>query len=270
MQDLTVTLVQRELAWEQPEDNRRQIGESIAAHASDSDLIVLPEMFTTGFSMNALANAEEPGGATEGWMAQLAREYNCAITGSIAVSPAFGRPESGAPPEAAPEVYNRMLFVTPDCCHYYDKRHLFRMAGEHKRYSEGSERVIVQWRGWRILLQVCYDLRFPVFSRNRGDYDLALYVANWPDSRRLHWRSLLVGRAIENQACVVGVNRVGSDANGLDYSGDSLAVKADGILALDMGPDDAVSSVSFSGPEIHQYRTGFPFATDADDFEIKF
>ena len=270
MQDLTVTLVQRELAWEQPEDNRRQIGMSIDEHAIHSDLIVLPEMFTTGFSMNALANAEEPGGATEQWMAQLARKHNCAITGSIAVTPGIGRPGSDTSPQAAPEVYNRMLFVTRVTSHHYDKRHLFRMAGEHKRYSEGGKRVIVHWRGWRILLQVCYDLRFPVFSRNRGDYDMALYVANWPDTRRLHWRSLLVGRAIENQACVIGVNRVGSDANGLEYSGDSLAVRADGTLALDMGPKNAVSNTRLSGTELIEYRTRFPFATDADDFEIEF
>ena len=129
--------------------------------------------------MNAIANAEQPGGATEQWLQALARDYDCALTGSVAVHGEDG-------------VYNRMLFVTPEGVSYYDKRHLFRMAGEHKRYRSGSERVIVNWRGWRILLQVCYDLRFPVFSRNRDDYDLALYVANWPTPRRLHWRQLLL------------------------------------------------------------------------------
>ncbi len=183
MRDLDVSLIQCELAWENPGDNRAQIGEVIAGLDGPTDLIVLPEMFTTGFSMNALANAEEPGGATEQWLADTARQRDCAVTGSVAV-------------RAGDAVFNRMLFATPDGVQYYDKRHLFRMLGEHKRYAAGNERVIVQWRGWRILLQICYDLRFPVFSRNREDYDLALFVANWPSSRRLHWRLLVVARAI--------------------------------------------------------------------------
>ncbi len=221
MRDLKVSLIQCQLVWESPADNRKQIAESVASLDTSTDLVVLPEMFTTGFSMNALANAEQPGGATEEWLQSLANQYDCAITGSIAVHGADG-------------VYNRMLFVTPQNTHYYDKRHLFRMAGEHRRYCAGEERVIVSWRDWRILLQVCYDLRFPVFSRNLNDYDLALYVANWPEKRRSHWRQLLIARAIENQACVVGVNRLGSDANGWDYSGDSLAVAADGELLIDL------------------------------------
>lgn len=261
MQDLTVTLVQRQLAWECPEANRQHIEEAVAAKAGASDLIVLPEMFTTGFSMNALANAEAPGGATEQWMRALATEYDCAVTGSIAVA-------CDAQGEPAGQVYNRMLFVTPEACQHYDKRHLFRMAGEHRRYQAGHERVIVPWRGWRVLLQVCYDLRFPVFSRNRGDYDLALYVANWPDSRALHWRSLLVARAIENQACVVGVNRIGSDANQLNYSGDSLAVTADGTVALDMASEDRVQSVVLSGTGLEACRKQLPFLQDADVFAL--
>ena len=255
MQDMKVSLVQRQLAWEQPGDNRRQIGEAVAALEGDSDLVVLPEMFTTGFSMNALANAEEPGGPTELWLQALAGEHDCAVTGSIAV-------------RIGEAVYNRMLFVTPEQVYHYDKRHLFRMAGEHKRYAAGNDRVIVPWRGWRILLQVCYDLRFPVFSRNRGDYDLALYVANWPSSRALHWRQLLVGRAIENLACVVGVNRIGSDANGLDYSGDSLAVAADGQLLIDMQDREGTGTVCLEADRLGSYRTNFPFAADADEFTL--
>lgn len=258
MQDLNVTLVQRELAWERPGDNREQIAESLASSVDSTDLVVLPEMFTTGFSMNALANAEGPGGETEQWMRSIARAHDCAVTGSIATRP--------APDEDV--VFNRMLFVTPDGSRHYDKRHLFRMAGEHRRYREGRERVVVPWRGWRILLQVCYDLRFPVFSRNRDDYDLALYVANWPDTRRLHWRSLLVARAVENQACVVGVNRVGEDANGLRYSGDSLAIAADGGLLLDMASDRSVRSVALEAEKLGEYRRSFPFASDADRFEL--
>jgi predicted amidohydrolase len=205
--------------------------------------------------MNALANAEEPGGPTQQWMQALATEHDMALTGSIAV-------------RVGDAVFNRMLFVTPGDTNYYDKRHLFRMAGEHKRYAAGANRVIVPWRGWRILLQVCYDLRFPVFSRNRGDYDLALYVANWPSTRALHWRQLLIGRAIENLACVVGVNRIGADANGLDYSGDSLAVAADGELLADMLDQEAIATVCFDADRLGSYRAKFPFAADADDFAL--
>lgn len=255
MQDLSVTLMQRELAWEQPADNRRQIEAAIAGLDQAGDLILLPEMFTTGFSMNALANAEPPGGDTEQWLGRLARRHDCALSGSIAVRDGEG-------------VYNRMLFATPRGVRYYDKRHLFRMAGEHKRYRAGRERVIVSWRGWRILLQVCYDLRFPVFSRNRNDYDLALYVANWPAQRRQHWRQLLVARAIENLACVVGVNRIGSDANGLEYSGDSLAVAADGTLLKDMENENGTARVVLDGAALHAYRESFPCQLDADSFQL--
>jgi omega-amidase len=255
MQNLSVTLVQCELAWENPEDNRRQIGELIDSLQRKSDLIVLPEMFTTGFSMNALANAEQPGGATQQWLQALAREHDCALAGSIAVQQADG-------------VYNRLLFATPGQVQYYDKRHLFRMAGEHRRYRAGMRRVIVDWRGWRINLQVCYDLRFPVFSRNLGDYDLLLYVANWPEKRRLHWRQLLIARAIENQACVIGVNRVGEDASGLSYSGDSLAIAGDGQLLTDMQNENGAARVILDGAALEHYREQFPCQLDADSFQL--
>ena len=255
MQDLKISLVQRELAWEDPADNRRQIEDGLAELSEGSDLIILPEMFTTGFSMNAVANAEEPGGETEQWLQQLAIRKNCAITGSIAV-----RADGG--------VYNRMLFVTPEGCSHYDKRHLFSMASEDRRYQAGSERVIVTWRGWRILLQVCYDLRFPVFSRNRDDYDLAAYVANWPDSRRYHWRQLLIARAIENQCLVAGVNRIGSDAKGLNYSGDSLLVDAGGALLADLEDKKSATTITASGADLLTYREKFPFLKDRDDFSL--
>jgi predicted amidohydrolase len=256
MRNLNVTLIQCELAWEQPEDNRRQIGAIIDGTSVHTDLIVLPEMFTTGFSMNALANAEEPGGATEQWMLQLARQHHCAVTGSIAVRAGEG-------------VYNRMLFATPDSVTHYDKRHLFRMAGEDERYLPGNERVIVAWRDWRILLQVCYDLRFPVFSRNREDYDLALYVANWPAPRRHHWRQLLIARAIENLACVVGVNRIGADAKGLNYSGDSLAIAADGKILLDAQSENGAVHTVLDGAALLHYREVFPCQLDADRFQLE-
>tara|TARA_R110002110_G_scaffold415561_2_gene651016 strand:+ start:251692 stop:252441 length:750 start_codon:yes stop_codon:yes gene_type:complete len=249
-------MVQCELAWEQPRDNREHIAQLLAEQTTPSDLIVLPEMFTTGFSMNALENAEAPGGDTQQWMLSLAARYDCAICGSIAVN------DGGS-------VYNRMLFATPQGMQHYDKRHLFRMAGEHKRYSAGKDRVIVAWREWRINLQVCYDLRFPVFSRNRDDYDLMLYVANWPAVRRMHWRQLLIARAIENQACVVGVNRVGADAKGINYSGDSLAIAADGQLVADLETKNGAARVVLDGAALQHYREGFPSYLDADSFRLE-
>lgn len=255
MRDLRVTLVQHELAWERPAENRDQFEKLLACEKPETDLVVLPEMFTTGFSMNAMANAEEPAGETEDWMRELARAYDCAVTGSIAV-------------RDGDAVFNRMLFVSSEGTHHYDKRHLFRMAGEHKRYAPGVERVVVPWREWRIKLEVCYDLRFPVFSRNRNDYDLLLFVANWPAPRAHHWRALLQARAIENLAAVVGVNRIGSDANGLDYSGDSLAVDGRGQLVADLANRDALETVTFSGSALLNYRQSFPTDLDADAFSL--
>jgi predicted amidohydrolase len=248
--------VQCELVWEQPADNRRLIGEMMEQLEVATDLIVLPEMFTTGFSMNALANAEQPLGPTEQWLLEMAGKLDCAITGSIAV-------------REGDNVYNRMLFATPAGIDHYDKRHLFRMAGEHKRYAAGEERVIVPWRDWRINLQVCYDLRFPVFSRNREDYDLLLYVANWPAVRRTHWRQLLIARAIENQACVVGVNRVGADARGLDYSGDSLAIAGDGEILLDAQAAIGTYQVVLDSSALQDYREHFPCHLDSDEFDLR-
>jgi predicted amidohydrolase len=255
MRNLLVTLIQCELDWERPEDNRRQIQTRIESLPQATDLIVLPEMFTTGFSMNAVKNAEHPGGATQQWLQSLAQTYDCAITGSIAV-------------QVDGNVFNRLLFATPDGVKHYDKRHLFRMAGEDKRYRAGQKRVIVNWRGWRINLQVCYDLRFPVFSRNRGDYDLLLYVANWPATRSSHWRQLLIARAIENQSCVVGVNRVGSDANGLDYCGDSMAVASNGVILSDMKDKRDSVQLELSSQDLLLYRKQFPFHMDTDSFQI--
>ncbi len=256
MRDLAVTLVQCELAWERPEDNRRQIAALLENVSEPTDLIVLPEMFTTGFSMNTLGNAEEARGTTEQWMQEQASAHHCAITGSIAV-------------RVGENVYNRMLFASPEGIQFYDKRHLFRMAGEHKRYASGEERVTVSWRDWRINLQVCYDLRFPVFSRNQGDFDLQLYVANWPAKRSYHWRQLLIARAIENQAYVVGVNRIGSDANGLDYQGDSLAISASGEILGDLLDRSEVAQLTLSGKDLAAYREAFPCHLDADTFSLE-
>jgi omega-amidase len=220
MNNLRVSIVQGETRWHDPAGNRDYYGELIAPLHGITDLVVLPETFTSGFSNDAIGNAETMDGPTVEWIREQALKLDAAVTGSVQL-----RTEAG--------VFNRMLFATPDGgLTHYDKRHLFSFAKEHERYAAGRERVVVAWKGWNILLQVCYDLRFPVFARNRfnvdradaPDYDLALYVANWPSARAYPWKTMLRARAIENLCYVVGVNRVGTDGNGLHYSGDSAVI----------------------------------------------
>ena len=252
MRNLNVSLIQSPLVWEDAAANRELFQQHIA-NVGNTDLILLPEMFNSGFSMNATAIAEPMGGPTETWLRNMAEQYDCAIAGSIAVA-------------HGDAISNRMLFVTCEGTQYYDKRHLFRMSAEGSHYQLGSERCIVQWRDWRLCLQVCYDLRVPVWSRNKGDYDALIYVANWPAKRRYHWRQLLIARAIENQACVLGLNRIGDDNNGLSYSGDSLVVAADGELLLDAGDSEGVFSAVLDADRQNTYRRKFPSHMDGDDF----
>ena len=210
MHNLRVSIIQGDTRWHDPAGNRDYYAGLIAPLHGTTDLVVLPETFTSGFSNEAIGNAETMEGPTVAWIREQAARLDAAVTGSVQL-----KTEAG--------VFNRMLFATPDGnLVHYDKRHLFSFAKENERYAAGHERVIVEWKGWNILLQVCYDLRFPVFSRNRfdagraglPDYDLALYVANWPSARAYPWKTLLRARAIENLCYVAGVNRVGSDGNG--------------------------------------------------------
>ena len=256
--NLRVTLVQSELVWLNPIANRHQFEKLIRPLSGVTDLIVLPEMFTTGFMMKPELYAETFEGETLNWMKQQAQLSGAAIVGSVAM-----RINKG--------FVNRLLFVTPDgSINYYDKRHLFRMGNEQEHYQAGEERKVFNYRGWRILPQVCYDLRFPVFMRNRNDYDLAIVVANWPAARRLPWRTLLQARAIENQSYVIGVNRVGKDGNGLEYSGDSLAINFRGDLLIDK-PEGTVFSetTTFKSDDLKAFRAQFPAWQDGDEFEIK-
>ena len=257
MQDLKITLIQPDLQWQNPAENRAMYEQLMDRYAIDTELVVLPEMFSTGFTMDSRTAAEPMGGETCQWLQQQAKNRGVAITGSLAI--------------ALEEGYvNRMIYTWPDGRQqYYDKRHLFRMAGEHERYQPGHERVIVEYNGWRILLQICYDLRFPVFSRNRNDYDLALYVANWPAPRRQPWRKLLQARAIENLCYVAGVNRVGTDANGHDYSGDSMLVDFKGDLLLDHEAGQAFcETYTLSAAALTDFKEKFPAWMDADQFNI--
>ncbi|MBZ9613654.1 amidohydrolase [Rheinheimera maricola] len=251
---LQVAVLQTALVWQDAQANRQQLAQQL--QQINADLIVLPEMFSTGFSMRSDVIAE-PEGETLAWLKQQAALCGAALCGSVAT-----RTERGC--------VNRCYFVTPQGdVSYYDKKHLFRMAGEHQAYIAGEPRVVVQYRGWRVLLQVCYDLRFPVFSRNRNDYDVALYVANWPAARAHAWRTLLQARAIENQAFVLGCNRVGQDGNGVDYRGDSLIVDYLGLLQAELAPNEAaVLTASLDLSALTQYRQQFPAYLDADEFSL--
>ncbi|MFT6968981.1 MAG: omega-amidase [Cellvibrionaceae bacterium] len=278
---LRVTLVQTALCWLDPVANRQQLEEKFLALKGKTDLVVLPEMFTSGFTVEPEIMHDANG--TVAWLQAQAQFLGAAITGSVACDLTdqdiignetaskniSGNLVSNIGGDNKPRFVNRMLFVTPQGEMFnYDKVHLFKMADEHKRYQAGNERCVINYMGWRILLTVCYDLRFPVFCRNRNDYDMMLCVANWPKARAYHWRSLLIARAIENQAFVVGVNRVGTDGNGLEYSGDSLAIDYLGELLVDK-PNEWVETLVFDLQALVDYRQRFRAWEDADDFALK-
>ncbi|MBK6342845.1 MAG: amidohydrolase [Flavobacteriales bacterium] len=258
MPDLKVSIVQRMLHWEDADANRRMFAEAIAPLKGVTDLIVLPEMFTTGFSMRSAELAEAMDGPTVDWMRAQAALLDAAIYGSAIIT------QEG-------RCFNRGLFVRPDGeVTAYDKRHLFRFAKETEHYAAGSERVVVNWRGWRILLQICFDLRFPVFARNRGDYDAILYVANWPEARRFPWSQLLIARAIENQCHVAGVNRVGMDGKGIHYSGESVLIDPRGeLMACVESSQEGIATGSFEWNALEDFRARFPVAMEADDFDLR-
>lgn len=255
MSALKITVLQETLSWMDGAANLRHF-DGVLKGIEGRDLILLPEMFTTGFAMEA-AESSLPQEDVVAWLHQHAKASNALVGGSAAI-----QTEKGA--------VNRFLLVEPDgTLHQYDKRHLFRMANEHQHYVAGETREVFTWRGWRILPQICYDLRFPVFARNRNDYDLALFVANWPAPRALHWQSLLLARAIENQAYVAGCNRVGSDGNQHQYSGDSRIISPLGeILAAAEPFARARIDAELSLEELQAYRERFPAWRDADGFTL--
>ncbi len=254
MPGLKISLLQQPLVWMDGPANLRHFDRQLEG-ITGRDVIVLPEMFTTGFAMEAAKQSLPEADVVE-WMHARAAQSQALIAGSAAL-----QTEHGA--------VNRFLLVEPDgTVHHYDKRHLFRMADEHHHYEAGNQRVVFEWRGWRILPLVCYDLRFPVWSRNQNDYDLALYVANWPAPRSLHWQSLLIARAIENQAYVAGCNRVGTDGNGHHYRGDSRIINPREIIAT-ADPHQATRlDAELSLSTLQEYREKFPAWRDADPFTI--
>lgn len=258
MQDLTVTLIQTELDWEDAEANLRRFDNLLQDVKRDTDLIVLPEMFTTGFSMNAASLAEDMQGATVEWLRETARRYQADVIGSVIIA------EDG-------KYYNRLCWATPrGKMHTYDKKHLFRYAGEEKVYTAGDSRLRVEIKGWKIRPFICYDLRFPAWNRNVGnDFDLAVFIANWPHKRAEHWNILLQSRAIENQVYVVGVNRIGTDGHGLYHSGDSAVINPQGKILFRCAHAPCQYSVQLDYGLMEEYRRSFPAWMDADQLVLR-
>ena len=253
---MKITLIQTDLLWNDPAGNRARFEQKIA-EAGSADLIVLPEMFSTGFCTQPRLAAEPLGGETLPWMKRIAQKTDCALAGSVAVE------ENG-------NYFNRFYFVKPDgSVSQYDKRHLFTYGGEHKEFTAGDKRIIVEYKGWRILLQICYDLRFPVWSRNRNDYDLALYTANWPTPRVDAWSALLRARAIENLCYVAGINRTGTDPN-CSYCGKSALLDVKGQTLEDVEPGkEALLSAELDADALRDFRKNFPALQDADRFSLE-
>ena len=255
--DLELALIQSELAWQDPAANRAQF-QLLLEQARGADLIVLPEMFSTGFSMDSAALAEPENGPTSQWLLEQAARLQAVICGSLIIQAADG------------SYRNRLLWARPDgSLAHYDKRHLFRMAGEHKHYAAGDAQVLLELHGWRIRPLICYDLRFPVWSRDPHSTDLLLYVANWPAARGQHWNRLLPARAIENLCYVAAVNRIGQDGKGHLYSGDSQVLDFQGDSLLQAGEAAGVFRVVVSAAQLAAYRQRFPADRDADAFVLK-
>lgn len=266
MQNLSVTVIQTDLFWENPTANLANLEEKMAQISLPTDLIILPEMFNTGFTMNVKSVAEPMNFTTFKWMKQQAKRTQAVITGSFIV-------------KEGEQFYNRLIWMRPDgSFETYDKRHLFRMGGEHHNFTGGSSRLIVELKGWRICPLICYDLRFPVWSRNafskienqksKIQYDLLIYVANWPAVRSQVWDVLLQARAIENQSYCIGVNRVGKDGTGLDYTGNSTVIDFKGNQIFHQKEVEVIQNQILDTKELEDFRAKFPAYLDADDFEI--
>jgi omega-amidase len=264
---MKVTFIQTVLHWEKPQKNRDHFDRLIASLKGPTDLIILPEMFTTGFTMKPEIFAEPTNGITLNWLKQKAKEKNAAITGSVAIS------DNG-------KFYNRLFWVEPGGKVYaYNKRHLFRMANEDKHYTIGTEKIITHINHWKICPLVCYDLRFPVWSRNvftkqngtlLAAYDVLIYIANWPEVRTYPWKQLLIARAIENQCYVIGVNRIGADGNDIAHSGDSMVVNPRGEIISHTKPnEESMETITLDKTYLEDFRKAFPVGLDADDFTLE-
>ncbi len=253
---LNVSLVQTSLVWESPEENRNRIGEKIKKLQGKTDIILLPEMFATGFTMNVEPLAEEMNGTSMQWMAAQAKKHGAVITGSLII-------------KENDDYYNRLIWMRPDgTFQKYDKRHLFTLAKEEETFTPGTERIIIEHKGWKICPMICYDLRFPVWSRNTEDFDVLLYVANFPEKRRYAWRNLLKARSIENQCFVLGDNIVGKDGNGISYVGDSAIIDPYGKIIHEITAEEGIISHGLAASAISEIRENLPFLNDKDTFHI--
>ena len=258
MQTLTITIIQANLFWENKKANLEMLTQKINSITTATELVVLPEMFSTGFSMQPEKLAETMDGETMNWMKNIATTKKIILTGSIII-------------KEENKFYNRLIWMLPTGQFYhYDKRHLFAFANEHQHYTAGNKRVIAQVKGWKINLQVCYDLRFPVWARqaNEAEYDVLLYVANWPQRRSHAWKTLLTARAIENQCYVVAVNRVGNDGNNIYHSGNSMVIDAQGNELYHKADEEDVFTITLQKETLQEVRNKFPFLKDADGFKI--
>lgn len=254
--NLKCLLLQSGLFWADAVANREKLEAIVRSRGGDCDIAVFPETFTSGFLGDSSDNLEGMNGPTLMWMKTLSAELDCVLCGSVAIGIEAG-------------TVNRFLWVQPDgVVQYYDKHHLFSYAGEDKRYVAGNERKVFHYRGWRICPQVCYDLRFPAWCRNRDDYDALIFVANWPEPRTPAWTALLKARAIENQCYVIGVNRSGSDPRGMEYAGGSAVFDPLGELVLDLGREEATESTALELQTVTKTRSQLPFQQDADSFEF--
>jgi len=255
--NLNICLLQANLIWEDKEANLNMFEQMISSLNAPADIILLPEMFTTAFSMNPEPLAESMDGLGIKWMLEKSRQTNSLIAGSLII-------------KEDEDYFNRFIAMSPDgIIASYDKRHLFRMSEEETSYKQGFNRIVFEWRGWRILPQICYDLRFPVWIRNQDDYDLILFVANWPEPRRDVWRTLLLARAIENQAYVAGVNRIGKDHNMVNHAGDSMIISPKGVIIKDSGKKSGSFYAKLSNRELMKFREKFPVHLDRDSFSIE-
>ena len=258
MQDLNIACIQSDLFWEDKAKNLEMFSRKIEGIKEHTDIIVLPEMFPSGFTMNVESMGEVMNGSTIQWLSQQAQKAKAIITGSLII-------------KENDTHYNRLIWMQPNGeMHTYDKRHLFRMMNEDNFFSPGKSKLIVDWKGWKICPLICYDLRFPVWSRNRNDYDCLIYIANWPEARKNAWSTLLQARAHENQAYVIGVNRVGNDGNQIAFSGDSAVIdpKGDTIVEFESGMED-IKTATLSYAQLEEYREKFPASKDADQFTIQ-
>ncbi|MCX7833741.1 MAG: nitrilase family protein [Ignavibacteria bacterium] len=252
---LLITIVQYNPQWEKPEENRNKIFTLLERYVKNTDVIILPEMFTTGFTMNVEKCSETMKGETVSWMKKISKECKSAVCGSIIVKEKSRKKKF--------KYFNRFLWVnTSGRVLYYDKRNLFSLVGEERYFARGTERIIINYKKWKVFPLICYDLRFPVWSRFNRDFDIIIYVANWPARRSYPWKQLLIARAIENQSYVVGVNRVGYDSNNVYHSGDSCLIGPDGSVLFSIADKECVETLEIDKKELDTFREKLPFLKD--------